>query len=585
MRPRLPRLLLVPLALAATLVAAPSVRAERLLGRAWETPIQEGVEKQEQERKARRADGLLRQAELLAARPSEGATKVARLYLLARAYGIAGDAASAESTYREVLDLAPDCYFAYHDLAMLALARTPPDPALAERYLRKAVQVHGGYVAGYRKLARLLLERGPDRLEEAVANLRRVVDLEPGDMEARFFLARALLGLGKLDEAERELAMLLRKEPRNPLYRDLKGAFYLRSGRIDRALETYQALAEELPDVVQPVRGYLACLTKLREKGQVDPEQWLWALERLYRLTDDPQEKQRLKNAIEEFRRLSSGEAPKPEEGGELSDEQLAALLGRMTDADQRAHVLGYVYARGKRPEKVLFDAVVVRLSPKTEPSAKVRAWVLRTVGRYGGTGMTGLVRLALADPDAHVRVAASDALVALSETSDAARGAAILVLGLYADASDAQLGAAARAAVRDLAKATLPEPGGDDEAARRAAYETWWRGPVAAEVKIRALHLFARVHDPFPEDILLPYAEDDDAFVADAAWSEMSAIAADLLARDAALRREKKPALLGDARRDWLRRMPPHVEGGLRGPDAAAQRARLAAWSAAKPG
>lgn len=584
MRRILPFVLLVPAALAALLSGAVAARAERLLGRDWEAPIQEGIEKQEHERKAQRADRILSQAELLASRPSQGAERVTRLYLLARAYGIAGDAASAEATYREVLGVARDCYFAYHDLAMLALSRQPPDRKLAERYLRQAVQVHPGYVTGYRKLARVLLETDASRVEEALTMLRRVVELEPGDMEARYFLARVLLGMGKLQEAERELVALLRKEPRNPIYRDLKAAFYLRSGKVDRAMETYQALAEELPDVLEPVRGYLACLVKLKEQGTVDPEQWLWALERVYRLTPDPEEKKRVKDAIEEFRRLAAGDVPTPAEEGPPSDERLAGILAEHKDPAVRAQVLGYVYGRKPAPERVLFDAIVARLAPKVEPAPQVRVWVLRVLGRFGGPGMVGLVRHALADPDPAVRVAASDALVALAETSDAARGAAILVLGLYARVDDAALAGAARAAVRDLAKATLPEPAGDDETSRRDAFDAWWHGPVAGEIKIHALHGFADVRDRFPEDILLRYLGDADAFVADAAWSRTAAIAKGLLDQDAALRRDGKPGILAPARRAWLERLPPFVEDGLRGPQAAALRARLAAWGAEQP-
>ena len=565
----------VAVALATLLLLSAPARAEHLLGRAWEVPIQEGVAKQEQERKDRRPEAILRQAELLASRRSEGAVQVARVYLLARAYGITGDAASAEGAYREVLGLARDCYFAYHDLAMLALARQPADVKLAERYLRQAVQVHPRYTTGYRKLARLLVEQGGARQQEAISILQRVIELEPDDLEARHLRARALLAQQRYAEAEKEIVALLRKEPRNPLYRDLKAAFYLQTGKVDRAMETYRDLAQELPSVMAPVQGYMACLTQLKAQGTVDPEQWLWGLERLYRLVEDPAEKARLKDGIEEFRKLKGGVPPTTDQPeGPPSDERLAELLEIIPEADRRAGLLGYVYGRPEPPQEALFKAILRRLSAKTEPAAPVRQWALRVLGRFGGFGLVGLVRHALADPDPAVRTAGVDALVALTETDDVAHGAVILILGLYAESRDTTLAVAARSAVRDLAKAELPEPAADTEAARQAAFLAWWRGPVAAEAKIRALTDYAAVKDLYPEDVLLPYLGDADAFVADAAWQAIAGIARQLAAAGTS----------DAARRAWFEQVPAYREGALRGTEAAAARAGLDAWIARKP-
>ena len=88
---------------------------------------------------------------------------------LARAYGLAGDDGSARATYREVLGLAPRCYFALHDLALLDLRRQPPDVVSAERNLLQAVQVNPRYVTGHRKLA-VLYEYGRRRAVRGVGD-------------------------------------------------------------------------------------------------------------------------------------------------------------------------------------------------------------------------------------------------------------------------------------------------------------------------------------------------------------------------------------------------------------------------------
>jgi len=203
---------------------------------------------------------------------------------------------------------------------------------------------------------------------------------------------------------------------------------------------------------------------------------------------------------------------------------------------------------------------------------------------------MIRLVRLALADKDSTVRTAAVDALVDLSVTEDVAVGAVILVLGLYADDRDRAVAVAARAAVADMAKAELPEPKASTEPARQEAFLTWWRGDVASDAKIRALAGYAHVQDIYPEDVLMPYLKDPDVFVADAAWREMSGIAKQLIAKDAAVRAAARPeqrqqvGVLTPQRRAWFQRLPAHRDGALRGSNAAATQASLAAWAAQMP-
>lgn len=578
--------------LAAFVAFASAARAEDLLGEPWETPILEGIERQEQEREQRRPEMILRQAELRAARRTDTATHIARLYLLARAYGITGDVASAQATYREVLSRARTCYFVHHDLAMLALQTEPPDAALAERYLRQALQVHPRYLVGTKKLSRLLLET--KRPKEAITYLRRVVTLEPDSLPARFLLAQALLGLDRLAEAEREIVVLVRQEPRNPAYLDLKADAYVRKGRFDAAKRIYRRLAEEHAGVVRPLHGYLHCLEGEKEQGQIDPEEWIWVLEGLYRLTRDPEQKDQLKGILEQFRGTLRDEALPPgarrEPGEPPSDAEIAILLARAPE-NLRADMLQYVYARTDAPPSDLLQAVIRRLSPTTESSARVRQWALRVLGRFGGFGLVGLVRHSLGDPDPAVRLVAVDTLMALAETGAPAHGAALLTLGLYVESRDLALARAARTAVLDLTRSVLPGAPDETEAVKRSAFRTWWRSTTAAEAKVAALEPYDKVGDRYPEDILLPYVKDADLYVADQAWCRMAEAAQRLLKADQAWREmpeaERRLAVaqrLEAARREWFRELPPYRAGAMKGPGANEVRARLAAWAARKP-
>ena len=427
--------------------------ADTLLGEPWEAGIRDGIQRQDRERTKRQAETILRQAKLLAARPAQGAQQVVRVYLLARAYGIAGDAGSARDTYAELLRLAPRCYYAYHDLAMLDLARTPPDARSAEANLRRAIGLNPGYLAAQRKLSMVLLEA--DRVDEAIDFLRRIVDGEPADMQARFLLARTLLARDRVADAEREVAMLLRREPGSPAFQELKAQVYVKRGRLDDALAVYRRLAVENPGVPSPLQGYLRCLDLKREQTEeVDLEQYLWALEGLYRLERDPEQRAKLEQAIQDMRNFEArAGAPAAADQGPPSDAQIAAKLHELPD-DGRPQVLRYVYSRAEPPSADLLKAVMRRLAPSVEPLPAVRAWALRILGRFGGFGLVGLVRHSLNDPSAEVRPVAVDAVVQLARTGGPAEATAVLALGRAAASSDPALATAARAGLAELIKA-----------------------------------------------------------------------------------------------------------------------------------
>jgi tetratricopeptide (TPR) repeat protein len=532
---------------------------------AWEAPIRDGIETQDRERQSQTPDAMLRRARLLAARPSDADTRVVRLYLLARAYGIAGDAASAQSTYAELLQVAPRCYFAYHDLAMLALQRQPPDPATAEAQLRRAIAIAPAWLTAHRKLAALLFQQ--ERYADAVQPLEEVLRREAGDLQARYMLAQALLGAKRLDEAEQQVADLVRRDARNPAFRHLQAEVLFERGRLDEAMALYRQLAVENPAVPQPLQGYLRCLDRRRkEGGQVDVESYLWALEGLLRIEKDPKRQEQLRGAIDELEHQA--DAPEHTEGPP-TDEQLALLLARAEEA-QRVQVLRYVLARKADPTRPLLKAVMSRLDPATEPSASVRRWALRTLGRRAGHHLVGLVRHSLDDPDPTVRPVAVDALVALGTAGQPGRGGALLALGLATTSGDTALADAARRGISTLANADLPEPSAGTEAARREVFRTWWQGPVAGEAKIAGLEHYAELRDPWPEQVLLPYLADPDPFVLDAAWR--------------ALAQAGKAAAAGDARAAWWQALPPYQPEPLREGRMEAVRARLAAWAAQEP-
>ncbi len=570
--------LLLPLPLAALAAGEEDAR----LGEAWESGIALGIARQRQELdRGVTPQSILRQAELQAARRSDDVTQVVRLYLLARAYAKVGDRRSAISTYQEVLRLAPRCYFVHRDLAILALEQQPPDSRVAEAYLRQAISTHPQYLTAHRNLAKLMFDDG--RILDAIPVLERVVALAPADLQARYLLAKALLQdaqqetgpakEAKLEKAERAIAVLIRKEPKTPSFRELKGDIFLARGRTVEALKEYRRLAAEHPGAAQPLRKYLFALDVQRQRDEtVDREAWLWALEGLFRLTRDPEERSRLQRAIDELRSpTSSGDAQMPE--GPPTDETILVALAN-APAEVRVRILQYVYGREETPSPEVLKELLVRLSPTSEPEAEARQWVLRGLGRFGGPGVVPWVRLSLSDASADVRAAAADALFALAPTGKQAEGAVFLILGLYRSHADAALAASARARVLDLAQVSATVGDDADYGAEREAFLTWWSGPDASEAKIEALEFFPGVRDMFPEDVLLPYLVDDDGYVADAAWQALGTSLTPLLT----------DPKVSAGRKAWFGQLPPYRKGALSGPEAQVTRDRLEAWAARKP-
>jgi tetratricopeptide (TPR) repeat protein len=487
------------------------------LGEPWEEGIVAGIVEQDREVRSRTAGALLQEARSRAQRPGDDTTRVVRSYLLARAYGLAGDQDSARQTYAEVVRLAPRCYFAHRDIAMLDALKTPPDHLSAERHLQQAISIHPRYADALRKLAVLLLETG--RASEAVPLLQRLATLEPADLGARVHLLQAFVALRRFADAQREVEFLRTRAERDPGFRHLEGTLYLESGDWARAKEVFRALAGENPAIPSPLQAYLKALDMQAKAGRgQDLEEYLWALERLQRIEKDPQRKSQLQSLANDLRRRIAGEAPPAESGatGPPTDEALLRLLAH-ADEKARGAALRYIYAREEPPSGEVLKAVMSRLGPERETVAAIRQWVLRVLGRFGSFRMVGLVRISLGDPDPAVPPVAVDSLVALARNEDSARAGALLVLGAALGREETTLATAVRYALLDLAAAPAEDP---------AALGAWWAGPVAGEIKVQALEAFPRLGSPLAEEVVAPYLDDPDGAVSAAAVRALGTIA-----------------------------------------------------------
>jgi|KBSSwiStaDraftv2_1062776.scaffolds.fasta_scaffold168632_2 tetratricopeptide (TPR) repeat protein len=127
------------------------------------------------------------------------------------------------------------------------------------------------------------------RHEDAVEICHNGLARHPGYLSARVTLGRALLHLGRLDEAEQELENVLRGAPQNLAALRALGDIHHRRGDLPQALSNYQAaslLAPNDPELERAVSELSEALARsasereyLRARSVVAAlEQWLAAV-------------------------------------------------------------------------------------------------------------------------------------------------------------------------------------------------------------------------------------------------------------------------------------------------------------------
>jgi tetratricopeptide (TPR) repeat protein len=127
---------------------------------------------------------------------------LARLYaIVGQAYHAQFDLDGAANAYRQRVQIAPNDRDAHFDLAEVYRGQDKLDEARVE-YLAAAM-IDPTSARTFGMLGQVEAAAGRD--EEAVPMLRRAVTLDAGLLEARYALSRALLRLGRTEEAQHEL--------------------------------------------------------------------------------------------------------------------------------------------------------------------------------------------------------------------------------------------------------------------------------------------------------------------------------------------------------------------------------------------
>ena len=154
---------------------------------------------------------------------------------------VMGDRSGAEAAYLNHVR------HAVHDAALMNAAadlhanRIPEAEAGLRNHLKQAPTD----VVAIRMLAELAMRL--DRGEDAERLLERCLELAPGFHEARHNYAIVLNRVNKPQQGLVELERLLRGDPGNPAYRNLKAVALCHTGDYETAIDIYSALVSENP--------------------------------------------------------------------------------------------------------------------------------------------------------------------------------------------------------------------------------------------------------------------------------------------------------------------------------------------------
>jgi tetratricopeptide (TPR) repeat protein len=154
---------------------------------------------------------------------------------------LAGETEAADRAYaRHIASESKD-----PELMRAGAALAENDIPVAEHLLRNYLKRHPTDVMAIRMLAEVASRLR--RYADAEALLERCMELAPSFTAARHNLALVQLRLGKPEEVLKQMAIVMKADPRNPNYRMLRSAALVRVGEYDEAIAIYETLLKDYP--------------------------------------------------------------------------------------------------------------------------------------------------------------------------------------------------------------------------------------------------------------------------------------------------------------------------------------------------
>lgn len=156
------------------------------------------------------------------------------LYLLGMALKEKGDAAGAESRFKQALDLNPYDARALNELGQLYLDQGRNEEAL--NAFNKAFEAAPGYGDVIDNISRAM--KAMNRVDEVIDRYRKLLEADPEQPFVHYILGRDLAETGRTDEAMKHFAEAVRIDP------GLDGARYLWAQELSRLGRTEEAIAQ-----------------------------------------------------------------------------------------------------------------------------------------------------------------------------------------------------------------------------------------------------------------------------------------------------------------------------------------------------
>ncbi len=174
---------------------------------------------------------------------------------------LAGDTKGADDAYARHIKAS------VNDPQLIAAATALCENSLpvAEHILREYLKQNPTDVAAIRMLAEIGSRLG--RYEEAENLLVRCLELAPGFVEARANYAGVLYRANKPAEALAQAELLLKRDPRNPAFRNMMAASLARVGESMRAIEFYESVLKDYP---QQPKAWMSFGHTLKVVGRQD---------------------------------------------------------------------------------------------------------------------------------------------------------------------------------------------------------------------------------------------------------------------------------------------------------------------------
>ncbi len=520
-----PRSVLLALVLAAPLCAGVGTTSARVAlaeDAPWEKEVERAVAEQNGElERAKQQKSLVPVVRKYTNRVDRDPSALSH-FLLGRAHYYDGNPVAARQQMDQALAADPRFYFAHVKIAQLLVElKNRPE---AQAHLETVLTQKPGQPEALELLAALATEakdwpRARRLLEERLSR-------DPGDLEIRRNLVVVHLQSRDWDAALRELRALRGREPENRTYRFMEGIALNGKGE-------YDAAAKVLEEVARDATGP-AALDVLQALRQIYARRGDWqrvraTIERSMPYLSEAERKE-AQAAIDRLKQgppsasttASPTDAPsgKPEiswsEVIRAADAPDVALRRNALRALHEGCSLGYV--------KEMPGSVLRRIAYETEPDPECRKWVVKILGTLDRPRSIPLLRLALSDEDADVRMLAAETM---GETGQPACVAYLLPYAATDSLSQVEYEVVRSALARLTGFIDLP-PGQAgvstpaEVAASREAWRRWRLSDDSKDVKLRAIAQMIEFKEMYAERFLYDFVLDPSFEVMSEAYRRM---------------------------------------------------------------